>query len=128
MTFALQIFFSSKTFGRHGQLGLTPLLNIHGCFLSFHNGVKILGIVTPPSRRENWTDVAFVTYWTLRFFITVEIHQIFAVFTKICSPFLVWNIIWFKVVTRYYRMSRKSILLEEAAHWADQLIFHRNIA
>ena len=92
MTFASQIFFSSKIFGRQGQLGLTPLLNIHGCFLSFHNGVKILGIVTPPFRRENWTDVAFVTYWTLRFFITVEMHQILAVFTKICSPFLVWNI------------------------------------
>ena len=51
--------------------GLTSLWNVRGCFLSFHNGVKKLRIVTRHSRRKNaylfvlhmfflWNDIFFL--------------------------------------------------------------------
>ena len=46
--FRLANVFSSKMFGCHCQLktGLTSLLNVHGCFSSFHNGVRKSRTVT----------------------------------------------------------------------------------
>ena len=54
--------------------GLTPLVNVSGCFPSFHNCFKKLRTVTWPSGRENWN----MTFnMTLNFSSNVKFEKVF---------------------------------------------------